>query len=260
MIKAVFFDVDGTLVSFENHKVPVSTIESIKELQKKGIKVFVATGRDYGSLYIGNNVDEIDFDGFVTLNGQYAFSKEKEILHEKTMDKEDVENAINYVLDNDIACAFVSNDMFFVNKINDRVRAIYESVNLPMPQVMDPTKARDMKIFQVNPFVEEIEEEKFMKNMKSSISTRWSPLFVDVIPVGGGKHKSISKIIELYGFDKSEIMTFGDGGNDKSMIEFAGIGVAMGNANPEIKEIADYITDTVDNDGVLKALKHFNVL
>ena len=63
-IKAVFFDVDGTLVSFKTHQVPQSTLEAIKELQAKGIKVFVATGRHPSILSEGNNVHEIDFDGF----------------------------------------------------------------------------------------------------------------------------------------------------------------------------------------------------
>ena len=69
MIKAVFFDVDGTLVSFKTHKVSQGTLDAIKQMQAKNIKVFVATGRHPSILYLGNNVDEIKFDGFVTLNG-----------------------------------------------------------------------------------------------------------------------------------------------------------------------------------------------
>ena len=57
-----------------------------------------------------------------------------------------------------------------------------------------------------------------------------------------------------------ETIAFGDGGNDITMIEHAAIGVAMGNANKEVKEIADYITDDVDNNGIYNALKHFNII
>ena len=98
---------------------------------------------------------------------------------------------------------------------------------------------------------------KIFKNCESS---RWHPAFTDVNTKGGGKHIGIDKIIEYYGIDLSETMAFGDGGNDITMIEHASIGVAMGNANEGVKEVADYITDDVDSDGVYKALKHFNIL
>ena len=70
MIKAIFFDIDGTLVSFKNNQIPASTIESLKKLKEKGIKIFVATGRGKDGLDI---LDEIEFDGYITLNGQYCY-------------------------------------------------------------------------------------------------------------------------------------------------------------------------------------------
>ena len=99
--------------------------------------------------------------------------------------------------------------------------------------------------------------ENILKNSKSS---RWHFSFADVNPKNSGKDIGIDKIIEYYGIDLSETMAFGDGGNDIGMIKHAAIGVAMGNANDEVKTVADYITDDVDNDGVYKALKHFNLL
>ena len=100
MIKAVFFDVDGTLVSFKTHQVPQSTLEAIKELQAKGIKVFVATGRHPSILSEGNNVHEIDFDGFVTLNGQYCFTKDREIIYENNICKEDIVSLLEFMKEN----------------------------------------------------------------------------------------------------------------------------------------------------------------
>ena len=70
----------------------------------------------------------------------------------------------------------------------------------------------------------------------------------------------MDKIIEYYGINISETMAFGDGGNDITMIEHAAIGVAMGNANEGVKEVADYITDDVDNNGIYNALKHFSII
>ena len=66
--------------------------------------------------------------------------------------------------------------------------------------------------------------------------------------------------MEYYGLKPSEIMTFGDGGNDIPMLRIAGIGVAMGNASPDVQAAADYVTDHVDEDGILHALQHFNII
>lgn len=260
MIKAVFFDVDGTLVSFKTHKVPKSTLEAIKEMQNKGIKVFVATGRHHSILTLGNNVHEIDFDGFITLNGQYCFTKDKKVIYEKHICPDDIKAIVDFINKNDIACGFVEDKGMYLNKSNEAVEDVLKSVNLPMPNIEDINRALKGKVYQLNPYIPIELEDKFMEVMPNSEATRWSPLFIDVIPAGGGKHVSLEKVMDYYGYSKDEVIAFGDGGNDKTMLMAAGIGVAMGNANEDVKEIADYITDTVDNDGVLKALKHFNIL
>lgn len=260
MIKAIFFDVDGTLVSFKTHKVPKSTLEAIEEAQKKGILIFVATGRPKNSLYRGNNIDKINFDGYVTMNGQYCFKKDKEIIHNNCIPKNDISNLVDFVKENNIPCTFFEEEDSYINFIDERVERLMEEVNLPLPRVVDIEIAKTKDIYQLNPFVDTELQKKLMEVMPNSISTRWSPLFIDVIPKIGGKHIGISKIMEYYSLKREEIMAFGDGGNDVTMIEFVGTGVAMGNAVDELKQIADYVTDTVDNDGIAKALRHFKVI
>ena len=93
MIKAIFFDIDGTLVSFKNHQIPASTIESLKKLKEKGIKIFVATGRGKDGLDI---LDEIEFDGYITLNGQYCYV-DNQIIYENTIKRDDLSKmSINF--------------------------------------------------------------------------------------------------------------------------------------------------------------------
>ena len=72
MVKAIFFDIDGTLVSFETHKIPASTHEALKALRDKGIKIFIATGRPQCLI---NNLGDLEFDGYITVNGSYCFMK-----------------------------------------------------------------------------------------------------------------------------------------------------------------------------------------
>lgn len=260
MIKAVFFDIDGTLVSFKTHRVPNSTLEAIKILQAKGIKVFVATGRHPSILTVGNNVGEITFDGFVTLNGQYCFTKTGETIYENSICKEDIVSLLEFMKENKFPCAFVEDKDTYINYIDDVVVNLLKSVNVPLPPIEDIERAKEGKVFQLNPYVSVEFEEEIMKVLPNCEATRWSPTFIDVIPAGGGKHVAIEKIIEYYGYKKDEVMAFGDGGNDKTMLIAAGIGIAMGNANEDVKKIADYVTTSVDDDGVIKALKYFNII
>ena len=104
------------------------------------------------------------------------------------------------------------------------------------------------------------EEKELMKVMPHCISARWHPLFCDVSPIGGTKQNGIDKFLEHYHIDLSETMAFGDGGNDIQMLNHVAVAIAMGNANDDVKEIADYVTDDVDNDGITKALRHFGLL
>jgi hydroxymethylpyrimidine pyrophosphatase-like HAD family hydrolase len=81
----------------------------------------------------------------------------------------------------------------------------------------------------------------------------------DVLYANGSKEaRKIEWVDKLINF--CQTMAFGDGGNDITMLKYVALGVAMGNANPEVKAIADYVTDDVDNDGILKALKHFGII
>ena len=82
----------------------------------------------------------------------------------------------------------------------------------------------------------------------------------DVLHSDSGKAASIEIILPFYDLMKEEIMVIGDGENDIDMIEYAGVGVAMGNADDKVKEHADYITTHIDQDGIKNALEHYNLI
>ena len=96
--------------------------------------------------------------------------------------------------------------------------------------------------------------------MPHCTSARWHPLFTDISPLGGTKQNGIDQFLQHYNIDLSETMAFGDGGNDIQMLEHVAIAIAMGNANDEVKNIADYVTDDVEHDGIMKALQHFQLI
>ena len=89
---------------------------------------------------------------------------------------------------------------------------------------------------------------------------RWSPDFADILPAGGGKPNGLAEMLKHFGWTKDEAIAFGDGGNDVAMLQYVGLGVAMGNACDAAKAAADYVTADIDKDGIAKALQHFGLL
>ena len=91
-------------------------------------------------------------------------------------------------------------------------------------------------------------------------TTRWHPEFLDVIPADGGKDRGMDAMLAHCGIPLEQSMAFGDGENDLSMLRHAGIGVAMGSASPAVQAGADYVTGSVDEDGIPAALRHFQLI
>jgi len=258
MIKAVFFDVDGTLVSFKTHHMPQSTVDSINQLKAKGIKVFIATGRRLQAI---TNVGGMEFDGYITLNGGFCYVGRENVIYKHHIPHEDIEAMLHYQETvEDFPCAMVQEDAIYMNYQNEATDEIFELLDFPEPPIGPLREVAGEKVYQVIAFFTAEQEERIMKVMPHCQSTRWNPLFSDVVPVGSSKSVGIDKIREYYGFSLEETMAFGDGGNDMDMLRHAGIGVAMGNAEEEVKQSADYVTASVDEDGIRKALIHFGVL
>lgn len=257
-IKAIFFVIDGTLVSFNTHKVPQSTIDALDELRKKGIKIFVATGR---MLPMVDVLDGIPFDGYITYNGAYCVDEQHNVIYANPFPKEDLEVLVNHLENDPFAVSFMKRDEMTVNFIDKRVMSVANHIDVKPPRAEDPRLTIEDEVFQFCIYVDDDKEKWLMENvLVNHESNRWTPLFADVNVKGNTKQSGIDQILKHYNIDLSETMAFGDGGNDIPMIKHAAIGIAMGNAGENVKQAADYITDTVDNDGIHKALVHFGIL
>ncbi len=257
-IKAVFFDVDGTLISFKTNTIPESTQNAIRQLREKGIKVIVATGRSINSL---DHIKHISFDGFITFNGGYCMTSEGEIMFKKAIDAADIRNLVTYSQNHPLSYSLMYEDKVEINDATPEVIGMYAHVNLPVPPVHNQDYIDMENVLQANIFLGPDDEKTFMENvMPNSVSSRWTPLFADVNPEGITKQNGIEYFCRHFGIDLSETMSFGDGGNDITMLKCTRIGIAMGNANDHVKEIADYVTEEVDHHGIKKALLYFHVL
>jgi len=259
MTKAIFFDVDGTLVSFKTHTIPASAIDAIAEAKRQGIKMFIATGRSLRQL---NNLHDIPFDGYITMNGAYCVNDRYEIISKSTIPRDDIEALIRYQEEKgQFPVGMMTTEGETVSHINEKVIELFALVNLSVPPVKSLRDAVCDEILQMEFYVDTEQEREIMQNVLVHCqATRWNPVFFDINQRDCSKKSGIDHILKYYDISLSETMSFGDGGNDIPMLRHTAISVAMGNAMDEVKQAARYITDTVDNDGVWKALKHFGVI
>lgn len=257
MIKAVFFDIDGTLVSFKTHRVPDSAKRAIAALRAKGVRVFIASGRQLLAI---NNLEDLQFDGYVALNGGYCIVGEQ-VIYKHSMPSEDMVSLVQYMEEREnFPCIFVHENAFCINYTDERTDEVFRLLNFPQPPTLPLREAATGDIFQLVAFFTKEQEKAIMAVMPHCEATRWNPLFSDVIPKGSSKQVGVDKMLDYFGISLDESMAFGDGGNDVLMLKHVGIGVAMGNAEDEVKRAADYVTGSVDEDGVEKALRHFGVI
>lgn len=258
MTKVVFFDVDGTLVSFKTHKISDAVLDALYELQHRGVKVCIASGRPK---YLIDNVGDFPYDAFVCMNGGFATIGD-EVIYRHPMDREDAIAVTRFAVENHVPAYLFAENEGGLNESNDISRAIEKLVKIQVPPIRDIVKmAQEETVYEFSIFMTEEEEKANLRPLLHNvIFPRWHPAFMDIIPQGLSKLVAAKMVAERFGADVSEIMAFGDGGNDVELIKGAGIGVAMGNAQDDVKAYADYLTDSVDEDGVVTALKHFGLI
>ena len=160
MVKAIFFDIDGTLISFKTHKIPQSTIKALNELHNKGIKLFICTGRPPADIkFLTKELHDL-FDGYITLNGQYCYDKNDNIIHEQTLDKNDLTVLTDYLKDKDIACGFIELDYFYYNLRNQYLDDFDKALGGTAPKRFVDSMQRiyTHKTYQLNLFLPEEDE------------------------------------------------------------------------------------------------------
>ena len=256
MVKAIFFDIDGTLFSHKLMEIPSSTKKALDKLRDKGVKTFIATGRHFVEMQ-ALPIDAEEYDGMVVLNGQICVDKFGNILYESPMDEDDLKEIIRVIEKKEIPILLIERDRIYINYVNDIVIEAQKTFSLPTPELGEYNGA---KIYQACLYVDEKQEREMMSRLKKCKTTRWNEYGIDLLSECGGKEVGIEKVLEYYGIKRSECMAFGDGENDVDMLKFAGIGIAMGNAAESAKKYADYVTTDIEHDGIYNALKLFEVI
>lgn len=256
MIKAAFFDIDGTLVSFKTHRIPSSAIDALSQLHRKGILLFIASGRHKLSM---NNLGNLSFDGYVTLNGGLCLVN-NQVLYKHPLPAPDMDHFIQFLQETEaFPCVFVQEKELTINYINEAARQTFQLLNFPAPPIRRLQEITGKTFYQLLGFFGQEEENQIMSLIPGCRATRWTSLFTDIVPEGCSKKTGIIHMLQHFGIRPEEIIAFGDGGNDIEMLEYAGTGVAMGNAADKVKLAADYVTASVDEEGLALALQHFGL-
>ena len=277
-VKAVFFDIDGTLVN-DRKSVLKSTKEAIKIVKDQGVLVGVATGR--GPFFVKDLMDELDLDFAVTYNGQYIFNKER-VLFASPIDKRSLRQIISYAKDNRkeiamgtrqdvIGSRIMSFGLSPLSQLVSRfvpkflTRTVSHSFNRMVSKAL-PQKEDDLldlinqPIYQVLMLMTPEESNQAASEFEYLKFTRSNPFAADIINQGNSKLEGIRRVGKEYGFDLNQVMAFGDSDNDLEMLAGVGMSVAMGNGSSSVKEVAKHITTSNQEDGIHKALEHFGVL
>ncbi|MEH7393364.1 Cof-type HAD-IIB family hydrolase [Bacillus sp. JJ1503] len=254
--KIVFLDVDGTITSHEDGRIPSSTIEAIKILKSKGLKVVAATGRP---LSMCNELQEMGIETFITANGGYVKHIEK-VIHKVPMDKNIILEVMDFAQSENNGLTFYTEDLYMNGVTEDEIlTALKETLFLDDYPITNRL-IHKQEVFLLCLFASDVAVEKYIQKFPNLTFKRWHPYVLNVLQENVSKSLAIMKTLEFFGLDKTEAIAFGDGENDIDMLELVGLGIAMGNGNEKLKSIADFVTKKSSEDGIHYALKKYGII
>ncbi|QLB13766.1 hypothetical protein EV697_106105 [Bisgaardia hudsonensis] len=254
-IKIVFFDIDETLFLKEKDYLPESTFLAIQKLKKAGVLVGIATGRARFSFpkKLNEIVDVLDIDIFVTINGQYV-EYQGCVLENNSISIDQLKRVIGFCDSQKINYAQVVNHNIFVSEASHKLKNALDPITTEYS--IDKDYYQQHNVLQLLAFYDETKDD-LVKNaniLEGLKVVRWHKDSVDILDVNGSKARGIELVVNHLGLTMDNVMAFGDGLNDLEMLSSVGVGVAMGNAREELKQVATHVTDHIEEDGIYNFL------
>ncbi|MGG1660371.1 Cof-type HAD-IIB family hydrolase [Brevibacillus sp. NRS-1366] len=252
----VFFDIDGTLLNTK-HVIPPATVDAISQLKQSGVKVAIATGRS--PYHLMPIAEQLGIYTFVSFNGSYVMS-EGSFIHHTPLAKETLARLETMADSNNHPMVFLGADTCFANAYNHpHVIESFNSLQLPPPDHRHGYW-KEVPIYQAFLYCSEQDEQPYVGRFNEVSYIRWHKHVLDVLPPNGSKAKGIEALLRHFDIPAAKAVAFGDGLNDKEMLSYVGMGVAMGNAHNELKPFADMITRHVNDGGIHHGLLQLGLI
>ncbi len=258
-------DIDGTLTNSQK-EISGKTLDSIMKIQERGHKVVLASGRPTpGVLPLANKLKLSEYNGYIlSFNGAKIINcNTNEIIYQKVLPGDIIPRLHTAASENSVGIISYEDNCIITDSEIDEFMETEARINgIPIKKVNDfPSYIN----FNVNKClmtghsaklekVEVIMREKFGQQLSIY---RSEPFFLELMPQNIDKAYSLGKLLEYLGLSKEQMISCGDGYNDLSMIQYAGMGVAMANAQDVVKKAADYITLSNDEDGIAHVINEF---
>lgn len=264
--KLLVLDVDGTLVNSAK-EITKQTLATLLKVQQMGVRIVLASGRStFGLRHLIDKLELKNNGGYILSynGGQVIDVKNNEVLFEKRIDPQQIPYLERKAAKNGF-------DIFTYHK-NQII-----TTNLDNKHIQDEARLNGMELVAVDNFSEAVtfspckcvlvsDDEQALVNLKDHWRKRLAgvldvyrsePFFLEVVPEFIDKGNTLAVLIQKLGLGEEEVMAIGDGRRDFSMIQLAGLGIAMENAQKSIQACADYVTKDNDNDGVALAVQKF---
>ena len=246
-VKIIFIDVDGTLIDMRKKQITPRILETLSALQARGIRVCVATGRSPMQV---PRLPGVEFDTFLTYNGSCCYDRQQEIFS-NPLPREDVYTIIRNAAKLGRPLSLATKSRLASNGADQDLIEYYgfAGISVEIAPDFDQVAAHD-QIYQIMMGGCEQEYAAILDGVKGARIAAWWDRAVDIIPAAGGKGAAIRKILAHYHLSAADAMAFGDGNNDIEMLEAVGTGVAMQNASPALKAVADDVCGDVCENGI----------
>ncbi|MGN0155147.1 MAG: Cof-type HAD-IIB family hydrolase [Lachnospiraceae bacterium] len=264
--KVLILDIDGTLTNRKKEITP-KTLEALLDIQEQGHTIILASGRPtHGVKWISDILQLEKYGGYVLcFNGARIMNvKTREIVYQQVFPKDCIAPLYAYALSHDMGLVTYEDEQVVTGtRIDEYMEFEARLNNMRLTKVEDFASYVD---FDVNKclFTATVEKapglERELAEQYGDILSiyRSEPFFIEAMPLGVDKAASLDHLFQIIGVDKTDTIACGDGFNDMSMIQYAGVGVAMANAQEEVKKIADLVTEkTNDEDGLLEVIERF---
>lgn len=273
-MKILCLDIDGTLFNSQKN-ISEKTKEGLINFQKQGNRIILASGRPtQGIMHIAYELEMEAYHGLlISYNGSQVYDlTSKEVVFNQAISIEDSKKVIHHCKQFDQLHIMVDyEDSFYVEDVYDCmiqkdgkpfniIQYEAREGHMLLKEVWD---LEDFVYFPTNKILTTADPsylqkhyQEISKPFKENLNSMFTAdFYYEFTAKGIDKAKALSFIQEKYGLDSMDMIAFGDGQNDQTMLQFAGIGIAMENAVESLKEVADLITKSCDDDGIIYALE-----